>query len=91
MVGIAVALCLRDGVASEASIAITGATGRAFMADTATAHLIGKSLSVENVATAASLASEQAECLSDHYAPADYRKHLVKTEVSRALTSLIAV
>ena len=61
------------------------------MADTATAHLIGKSLSVENVATAASLASEQAECLSDHYAPADYRKHLVKTEVSRALTSLIAV
>jgi carbon-monoxide dehydrogenase medium subunit len=37
---------------------------------------------------AALLASEQAECLSDGYASADYRKHLVKTEVTRALASL---
>jgi carbon-monoxide dehydrogenase medium subunit len=34
------------------------------------------------------LASEQAQCLSDGYASADYRKHLVKTEVTRALASL---
>jgi aerobic carbon-monoxide dehydrogenase medium subunit len=88
VVGVAVALCLRDGPVSEAAIAITGATGRAFAADSASAYLTGKPLSSENIARAALLASEQAECLSDHYASADYRKHLIKTEVSRALASL---
>ena len=88
VVGVAVALSLHDDIVSEAAIAITGATGRAFTADTASARLIGKSLSSENIASAARLASEQAECLSDHYAPANYRKHLVRTEVSRALASL---
>jgi carbon-monoxide dehydrogenase medium subunit len=87
VVGVAVALCLQDNVVSEAAIGITGATGRAFAADAA-AHLIGKSLSDDNIESAALLASEQAECLSDHYASADYRKHLVKTEVIRALASL---
>ena len=88
VVGVAATLCLRDDIVSEATIAITGATGRAFAADSASTHLIGKSLSTENIAMAASLTSEQAECLSDHYASADYRKHLVKTEVGRALASL---
>jgi carbon-monoxide dehydrogenase medium subunit len=88
VVGVAVALCLQDGVVAEATIGITGATGRAFEADPASAHLIGKPLSSQNIATAALLASEQAECLSDGYASADYRKHLVKTEVTRALASL---
>jgi len=50
--------------------------------------LTGKPLSSQDIARAAALASEQAECLSDGYASADYRKHLVKTEVARALTSL---
>jgi carbon-monoxide dehydrogenase medium subunit len=90
VVGAAVALCLQDGMVSDATIGITGATGRAFAADSAGAHLIGKPLSSENIASAASLASEQAECLSDGYASADYRKHLVKTEVGRALASLSA-
>jgi len=88
VVGVAVALCLHDGIVSENTIGITGATGRAFAADAASAHLTGKPLSSEDIARAALLASEQAECLSDGYASADYRKHLVKTEVIRALTSL---
>jgi carbon-monoxide dehydrogenase medium subunit len=88
VVGVAVALCLQDSIVSEATIGITGATGRAFTADTAAARLIGKSLSSQNIESAAMLASEQAECLSDHYASADYRKHLIKTEVIRALASL---
>ena len=90
VVGVAVALSLHDGVVSESAIAITGATGRAFAAEAAGAHLVGKPLSIDNVVRAASLASEQAECLTDHYASADYRKHLVKTEVERALASLRA-
>ncbi|GIQ78208.1 xanthine dehydrogenase family protein subunit M [Bradyrhizobium sp. RD5-C2] len=88
VVGVAATLCLRDDIVSEVMIAITGATSRAFAADSASTHLIGKPLSTENIAMAASLTGEQAECLSDHYASADYRKHLVKTEVSRALASL---
>jgi carbon-monoxide dehydrogenase medium subunit len=88
VVGAAVALYLHDGIVSEASIGITGATSRAFAANPASAHLIGKPPSRQNIATAALLAGEQAECLSDGYASADYRKHLVKTEVIRALTSL---
>ncbi len=90
VVGVAVALRLQDDIVADATIGITGATGRAFAADSASARLIGKSLSSENIAQAALLASEQAECLSDHYASADYRKHLVKTEVARALVSLNA-
>jgi len=50
--------------------------------------LTGKPLASQNIARAAALASEQAECLPDGYASADYRKHLVKTEIARALTSL---
>ena len=91
VVGVAVALSLHDGVVSESAIAITGATGRAFAAEAAGAHLVGKPLSIDNVARAASLASEQAECLTDQNASADYRTHLVKTEVSRALASLSVV
>jgi carbon-monoxide dehydrogenase medium subunit len=88
VVGVAVALRLDGKAVAEGSIGITGATGRAFPADAASAHLVGQPLSNENIAIAAQLASEQAECLSDHYASAEYRQHLVKTEVSRALTSL---
>jgi carbon-monoxide dehydrogenase medium subunit len=91
VVGVAVALCLQDSMVSEATIGITGATGRAFAAEAASTHLIGKPLSSQTITSAALLASEQAECLSDHYASADYRKHLVKTEIIRALASLSAV
>jgi carbon-monoxide dehydrogenase medium subunit len=88
VVGVAVVLRQHGSVVSDATIGITGATGRAFAADSASAYLNGKPLSSENIAKAALLACEQAECLSDGYASADYRKHLVKTEIVRALTSL---
>jgi len=52
-------------------------------------YLAGKALGRETIEAAARLASEQAPCLSDHYASAEYRQHLVKTEVARALTSLV--
>lgn len=86
VVGVAVAVGLKDKLVSEAAIGITGATARAFAADAATEFLAGKILTTENTRQAASLASEGAECLSDHYASADYRKHLIKIEVTRALS-----
>lgn len=89
VVGVALTTRLKDGVVSHASVGVTGAAGHAFAAEPATEFLIGKALTRENIEEAARLASEQAECLSDHYASAEYRKHLVKTEVGRALSSLL--
>jgi len=88
VVGVAVALRLADGAVAEATIAVTGATGHAFVATGAVAQLIGKPLSDATVAAAADAASQQAECLADNYAPAAYRQHLIRTEVARALASL---
>ncbi|MES2599524.1 MAG: xanthine dehydrogenase family protein subunit M [Pseudomonadota bacterium] len=89
VVGVAVAICLKNGVVSHATIGVTGAAGHAFAAEPATEFLIEKALTRETIEEAARLASEQAECLSDHYASAEYRKHLVKTEAARALASLV--
>ncbi|CAN5400737.1 xanthine dehydrogenase family protein subunit M [soil metagenome] len=87
VVGVAASACLKDGLVSQASIGVTGAAGHAFAAEPATEFLIGKALTHETIKKAAALASEQAECLADHYASAEYRQHLIKTEVSRALAS----
>src|ERR1700692_1562376 len=53
VVGVAVMLHRHDGVVSDATIGITGATGRAYTADSASAHLNGKPLSSESIASAA--------------------------------------
>jgi len=91
VVGVAAAMCLKDGLVSQASIGVTGAAGHAFAAEPATEFLTGKALTHEAIKKAAALASEQAECLSDNYASAEYRRHLVKTEVERAMVSLMEV
>ena len=91
VVGVAAGLRLKDGVVTEISIGVTGATGRAFAADAATDFLSGKTPSRENIETAAALVSENTDCLSDHYASAEYRASLVKTEITRALASLLAL
>ena len=86
VVGVAAAVAVQDDLVLTATIGVTGATARAFAADTASAFLIGKSLSSDTIKRAASIVSENAECLSDHYASADYRRHLVKTQLTRALS-----
>jgi carbon-monoxide dehydrogenase medium subunit len=87
VVGVAAGLRLKDGLVSHVSIGVTGAAGHAFAAEPATEFLTGKTLTPETIKKAAALASEQTECLSDNYASADYRQHLVRTEVARALAS----
>ncbi|MGE0618927.1 MAG: xanthine dehydrogenase family protein subunit M [Afipia sp.] len=87
VVGAAVALSLEGNSVTHAGIGITGAANHAFAADNATQFLLGKPLTRENIDEAARLASEQADCMSDHYASSEYRKHLVRTEVARALSS----
>lgn len=89
VVGVAVGASLENGVVSNIAIGVAGAASHAFAADAATDYLMGRTLGRETIEKAALLASEQAPCLSDHYASAEYRQHLVKTEVARALISLI--
>jgi carbon-monoxide dehydrogenase medium subunit len=91
VVGVAAGVRLKDGGVADVSIGVTGAAGRAFAADAAMDFLIGKTLSRENIEKAAALVSESTGCLSDHYASAEYRANLVKTEIMRALASLLAL
>ncbi len=90
VIGVAIALRLDAYRIADVAIGITGATGHAFAAETAMQHLIGQSLSPEAIDQAARLASEQAECLTDNYASAAYRRHLIRTEVARGLASATA-
>jgi aerobic carbon-monoxide dehydrogenase medium subunit len=88
VVGVAVMLRREADVVVDASIGITGAATHAFSAAAATDFLTGKSISAETIKQVAELALQDRTCLSDQYASADYRRHLVRTETTRALASL---
>jgi aerobic carbon-monoxide dehydrogenase medium subunit len=91
VVGVAAGIRLKEGIVADVSIGITGAAGRAFAADVVADFLIGKILSRENIEKASALVGENTDCLSDRYASAEYRASLVKTEITRALASLLAL
>ena len=88
VVGVAMALRMTDNTVTEITIGVTGAAGFPFPAQAAAEFLTSKPLSLENIDAAARIASENIDCLSDQYAPAEYRRQLVKTEISRALSGL---
>jgi carbon-monoxide dehydrogenase medium subunit len=88
VVGVAAGLLLSGGVIRRVALGITGAASHAFAGDAAIDMLEGKPMSRELVEAAAQSVSESIACLSDHYAPAEYRAALVRTEVARALFTL---
>lgn len=90
VVGVAATARLQGDVVTDASIGITGVASHALSGDAAAKFLIGKRLSFETAAEAARLLSEATECLSDRYAPAEYRTSLLATETRRALLALAA-
>jgi aerobic carbon-monoxide dehydrogenase medium subunit len=90
VVGVAAGARVNAGVAADVSIGATGAASHAFPGDVAANFLIGKPLSQENIEEAARLQSAATECLSDHYASAEYRASLLRTETRRALLALSA-
>ena len=88
VVGVAVAMRLEDGVVTDAGIGVTGACSHALPAEAAARALVGNRLSPDHITRAATLALQGVTCLSDQYASAEYREHLVRTEFARALQSL---
>jgi aerobic carbon-monoxide dehydrogenase medium subunit len=90
VVGVAAGLAQRDGQVKRVSIGLTGATSHAFAGDAAADLLTGNVFSHERVEAAALAVSESVNCLSDRYAPAEYRVALVRTELTRVLLALAA-
>jgi carbon-monoxide dehydrogenase medium subunit len=69
-------------------VAITGVSDRAFMANSA-ARLVDTKGEPEAIEAVASGALDGAEVSSDIHAPADYRAHLTRVAVRRALTTAL--
>jgi aerobic carbon-monoxide dehydrogenase medium subunit len=90
VVGVAVGLRMEAGVVAEMSIGVTGAASHAFSGDAAASFLMAKPLSREAIEEAATRLSQATEGLSDHYASAEYRASLVRTETTRAMLALAA-
>lgn len=90
VVGVAAGLLLKDKIVKNLSIGVTGAASHAFAGDAAAELLTGKPLSREGVEAAAQAVSDSVTCLSDRYAPAEYRAALIRSELATALLALAA-
>jgi carbon-monoxide dehydrogenase medium subunit len=73
------------GSVVKAGIGLTGVGGATINADAAAAALVGKPLTAESIAEAADLAAAAAQPRSDHRGSADYKRHMVRTFVTRIL------
>lgn len=85
VVGVAVVIGVEGGTVRTARIVITGATSKPTHATGAEAALVGKPLSAESIAAAASLAADGLDINGDHYASTEYRTHLVNVMTRRAI------
>ena len=70
------------------NIAFTGASEFPFRESEAEKYLTGKPLNSENIEKAVNVAFNGVDFLSDHYASADYRKHLAQTYLKKALQAV---
>jgi aerobic carbon-monoxide dehydrogenase medium subunit len=89
--GVAVALESAGSTVITAGIALTGVGANNIKAVAAEQVLIGSALEPDVVEEAARLAAEAAQPRSDHRGSADYKRHVVRTFVTRALESSITV
>ena len=90
-VGVAVALETAGDKIMKAGIALTGVGGNNIKATAAEDVLVGSTLDSDVVEEAARLAAEAAQPRSDHRGSADYKRHVVRTFVTRALESSATV
>jgi carbon-monoxide dehydrogenase medium subunit len=87
VVGAAVVVSVHDGKCTTARIAVGGLVPVPVRMVSVEAALIGKELNQENIAEAASHASEDltGEILGDFFASAEYRKAMAEVEIRHAL------
>jgi len=86
VVGIAAVVTVGgDGNVSDARIVVTGATSKATRAAAAEKALVGKPLNADAIKAASAVAADGLELNGDHYASAEFRKHLIGVYTQRAL------
>jgi carbon-monoxide dehydrogenase medium subunit len=84
-VGVAVAVETTGGTVTRAGIALTGVGGSTIGATAAAEALTGEPLSPQQIELAARLAAEAARPRTDHRGSAEYKRHMVRTFVTRLL------
>ena len=72
----------------KTNIAFTGVSDNAFRDSNAEAVVSGKEISNDSIAAAAKAAVQSVNILSDHYASEEYRKHLAKVYLKKALQAV---
>ena len=84
-VGVAVAVETAGESVTRAGIALTGVGGSTIDASAAADALVGGPLTAESIGRAADLAAEAARPRTDHRGSAEYKRHMVRTFVTRIL------
>jgi carbon-monoxide dehydrogenase medium subunit len=85
---VAVYLDMSGDTVNRAGCALAGVGGRTIDANAAISLLNGKTLTEENIAAAAEAVADAADPRTDHRGSADYKRHIVKTFVTRILTGI---
>jgi len=88
--GVAVAIELSGAVVTRAGIALTGVGGSTIDARDAAQSLVGGPLTAESIGQAADLAAQAAQPKTDHRGSAEYKRHIVRTFVTRILSSAVS-
>ena len=84
-VGVAVAVETSGDTVTRAGIALTGVGGSTIGVTAAAEALVGKPLTAQQIELAAQLAAEAAQPRPDHRGSAEYKRHMVRTFVTRLL------
>jgi aerobic carbon-monoxide dehydrogenase medium subunit len=87
-VGVAVAVETSGDAVTRAGIALTGVGGSTIDARAAAEALVGRPLTAESAGRAADLAAEAARPRTDHRGSAEYKRHMVRTFVTRILARI---
>ena len=90
IVGVAVLVTLDGGKVSKLRIGVTGAAVKAFRAKETEAALTGKAADDASIAAAAEKATNGVETSGDIFASPDYRAHLTRVYVRRAVAAAVA-
>ena len=85
-VGVAVAMETSGDTVTRAGIALTGVGGSTIGATAAAEALTGEPLTAPQIELAAQLAGEAAQPRTDHRGSAEYKRHMVRTFVTRLLS-----